>query len=76
MLRPVTTQFQIRAWQRAEEIRAFFRALSALVEERRAAGHGGNSVDQYLAWTLAQADRIDPRTTILDGGTLPADAQA
>jgi hypothetical protein len=62
-------QQQIRTWHWADEVRAFVAAVRAQIEEQRASRHIAEGVDEYLAWALAYTDRVDPRATILSGGS-------
>lgn len=51
---------QARAWQEAQQLRAYIRAVRSAGNYARHSITGGRDIDEWCAWALEQAHRLDP----------------
>ena len=55
-----TLNEQASAWQEAQQLRAYIRAVRSAGHYARHSITGGRDIDEWCAWALEQAHRLDP----------------
>jgi hypothetical protein len=51
---------QARAWQEAQQLRAYIQAVRSAGNYARRSITGGRDIDEWCAWALEQVHRLDP----------------
>ena len=54
---------QARAWQEAQQLRAYILAVRSAGFYAQRSITGGRDLDDWCTWALEQANRLDPTTT-------------
>jgi len=63
--RATTWTEQVKAWQEAQQLRAYVQAARSAGYYAQPAITGGHDLDTWCDWALEQANRLDPTITSL-----------